>query len=105
METFVTIVNSATSKFHGPASTFLGAVCDGAGSFQLRFKDIDGSAADVAIEMTCTDAGDGIEMKRVLQAIANSMQGYGVQGKHVKIADDVTGKYIHPNLLSVDGIA
>ena len=105
METFVTIVNSAASKFHGPASNFRGAVCDGAGSFQLRFNALDGSAADVVIEMTCTDAGDGIEMKRVLQTIANSMQGYGVQGKHVKIADDVTGKYIHPNLLSVDGIS
>ena len=55
--------------------------------------------------MTTTDAGDGIEMKRVLQAIANAMQGYGVQGKHVKIADDVTGEYIHADLLSVDGIA
>ena len=105
METFVTIVNSAASKFHGPASNFLGAVCDGGGSFQLRFKDYDGSAADVVIEMTTTDAGDGIEMKRVLQAIANAMQGYGVQGKHVKIADDVTGEYIHADLLSVDGIA
>ena len=104
METFVTIVNSATSKFHGPASNFLGVVCDGAGSFQLRFKDIDGSAADTVIELSCNDAGDGIEMKRVLQAIANAMQGYGVQGKHVKIEDDVTGAYIHSDITSVAAI-
>ena len=104
METFVTIVNSATSKFHGPASTFLGAVCDGAGSFQLRFKDIDGSAASTAVHLSTSDAGDGIEMKRVLQAIANAMQGHGVQGKHVKIADDVTSAYVHPDITSVDTI-
>jgi len=44
-------------------------------------------------------------MKRVCQAIAGAMAGYGVQGKFVKVADTLAGTYIHPDLLSVDAVA
>ena len=105
-ETLVTLIKDANEKFCGPASNFLGLKCDGAGSMKLRFEDIDGSAAATVIDVTVTDTvGTGVEMKRVCQAIANAMSGYGVQGKYVKIADDLTDEFIHADLLSVDAVA
>ena len=105
-ETFVTLIKDANEKFCGPASNFLGLKCDGAGSMKLRFEDIDGTAAATVIDITVTDSvGTGVEMKRVCQAIAGAMTGYGIQGKYVKIADDLTNEFIHPNLLSVDAVA
>ena len=105
-ETFVTLIKDADEKFCGPASNFLGLKCDGAGSMKLRFEDIDGTAAATVIDVTTTDTvGTGVEMKRVCQAIAGAMAGYGTQGKFVKIADDLTDEFIHPDLLSVDSVA
>ena len=105
-ETFVTLIKDADEKFCGPASNFLGLKCDGAGSMKLRFEDIDGTAAATVIDVTTTDTvGTGVEMKRVCQAIAGAMSGHGVQGKYVKIADDLTDEFIHPDLLSVDAVA
>jgi len=105
-ETFVTLIKDADEKFCGPASNFLGLKCDGAGSMKLRFEDIDGTAAATVIDVTVTDtAGTGVEMKRVCQAIAGAMTAHGVQGKFVKIADDLTDEFIHPDLLSVDAVA
>ena len=105
-ETFVTLIKDADEKFCGPASNFLGLKCDGAGSMKLRFEDIDGTAAATVIDITVTDSvGTGVEMKRVCQAIAGAMTGYGVQGKYVKIADSLTGEFIHGDLLSVDGVS
>ena len=105
-ETFVTLIKDANEKFCGPASTFLGLKCDGAGSMKLRFEDIDGTAAATVIDITVTDSvGTGVEMKRVCQAIAGAMTGYGVQGIYVKIADTLTGEFIHADLLSVDAVA
>ena len=105
-ETLVTLIKDANEKFCGPASNFLGLKCDGAGSMKLRFEDIDGTAAATVVDITVTDTvGTGVEMKRVCQAIAGAMAGYGVQGKFVKIADTLAGTYIHPDLLSVDAVA
>jgi hypothetical protein len=105
-ETFVTLIKDADEKFCGPASNFLGLKCDGAGSMKLRFEDIDGTAAATVVDITVTDTGgNGTEMKRVCQAIANAMVGYGIQGKYVKIADDLTDEFIHPDILSVDAVA
>ena len=107
-ETFVTLIKDVNEKFCGPASNFLGLKCDNAGSIILRFEDVDGTASNTRIEVTTTDADatyEGVEMKRVCQAIAGAMAGYGTQGKYVKIADDLTDKFIHPDLLSVDVIA
>ena len=105
-ETLVTLIKDANEKFCGPASNFLGLKCDGAGSMKLRFEDIDGTAAATVIDITTTDTvGTGVEMKRVCQAIAGAMTGHGIQGKYVKIADDLTDEFIHPDLLSVDAVA
>ena len=105
-ETFVTLIKDANEIFCGPASNFLGLKCDGAGSMKLRFEDIDGTAAATVIDITVTDTGgNGTEMKRVCQAIAGAMTGYGIQGKYVKIADDLTDEFIHPDILSVDAVA
>ena len=105
-ETFVTLIKDANEKFCGPASNFLGLKCDGVGSMKLRFEDVDGTASNIGVEMTVTDTGgDGTEMKRVCQAIAGAMTGYGIQGKFVKIADTLAGTFIHPDLLSVDAVA
>ena len=105
-ETFVTLIKDVNEKFCGPASNFLGLKCDGAGSMKLRFEDIDGTAAATVIDVTTTDsAGHGTEMKRVCQAIAGAMPGYGVQGKFVKIADTLAGTYIHGDITSVDAVA
>jgi|TARA_R100000479_G_C6201268_1_gene134802 hypothetical protein len=105
-ETFVTLIKDADEKYGGPASNFLGLKCDGAGSILLRFEDVDGSLAATTIALTVTDTvGNGVEMKRVCQAIANAMTGYGVQGKFVKIADDLTDEFIHPDILSVDAVS
>jgi hypothetical protein len=105
-ETTVTLIDAVNAAYSGPASNFLGLKCDGAGSMKLRFEDIDGSAAATTVEVTVTDTvGTGVEMKRVCQAIAGAMSGHGVQGKYVKIADSLTGEFIHPDLLSVDGVS
>ena len=105
-ETLVTLIKDVDEKYCGPASNFLGLKCDGAGSMILRFEDVDGTASNTRIEVTTTDTvGTGVEMKRVCQAIAGAMAGYGTQGKFVKIADDLTDEFIHPDLLSVDSVA
>ena len=105
-ETIVTFIDAVDAAYSGPASNFLGLKCDGAGSMKLRFEDIDGSAAATTVEVTVTDSvGTGIEMKRVCQAIAGAMGGHGLQGKYVKIADSLTGEFIHGDLLSVDGVS
>ena len=105
-ETIVTLIDAVDAAYSGPASNFLGLKCDGAGSMKLRFEDIDGSAAATVIDVTVTDTvGTGVEMKRVCQAIAGAMSGYGIQGKYVKIADSLTGEFIHADLLSVDAVA
>jgi len=105
-ETFVTLIRDTNEKYGGPASNFLGLKCDGAGSMKLRFEDVDGGVTATVIDVTVTDTvGTGVEMKRVCQAIAGAMSGYGVQGKYVKIADDLTDEFIHPDLLSVDAVA
>ena len=105
-ETIVTLIDAVDAAYSGPASNFLGLKCDGAGSMKLRFEDIDGSAAATVIDVTVTDTvGTGVEMKRVCQAIAGAMSGYGIQGKYVKIADSLTGEFIHADLLSVDGVS
>lgn len=105
-ETIVTLIDAVNAAYSGPASNFLGLKCDGAGSMKLRFEDIDGSAAATVIDVTVTDTvGTGVEMKRVCQAIAGAMSGYGIQGKYVKIADSLTGEFIHADLLSVDAVA
>ena len=107
-ETFVTFILNATTAYSGPASNFLGLKCDGPGSMKIRFEDFDGGDTNVRVEVTTTDTvGNGVEMKRVCQAIAGAMTAHGVQGKFVKIADDlvVPGQFIHPDLLSIDAIA
>ena len=105
-ETIVTLIDAVNAAYSGPASNFLGLKCDGAGSMKLRFEDIDGTAAATTVEVTVTDSvGTGVEMKRVCQAIAGAMSGYGIQGKYVKIADSLTGEFIHSDLLSVDGVS
>ena len=69
-------------------------------------KNIEDLLEATVIDITVTDSvGTGVEMKRVCQAIAGAMTGYGVQGKYVKIADDLTDEFIHPDLLSVDAVA
>ena len=73
---------------------------------KLRFEDIDGSVAATVIDVTVTDTvGTGVEMKRVCEAIAGAMSGHGIQGKFVKVADTLTGDFIHADLLSVDAVA
>ena len=105
-ETIVTLIDAVNAAYSGPASNFLGLKCDGAGSMKLRFEDIDGTAAATTVEVTVTDTvGTGVEMKRVCQAIAGAMTGRGIQGKYVKIADSLTGEFIHSDLLSVDGVS
>mgnify|MGYP003116133427 CR=1 FL=1 len=105
-ETIVTLIDAVDAAYSGPASNFLGLKCDGAGSMKLRFEDIDGGATATTVEVTVTDTvGTGVEMKRVCQAIAGAMSGYGIQGKYVKIADSLTGEFIHADLLSVDGVS
>ena len=105
-ETIVTLIDAVNAAYSGPASNFLGLKCYGAGSMKLRFEDIDGSAAATTVEVTVTDTlGTGLEMKRVCQAIAGAMTGRGIQGKYVKIADSLTGEFIHGDLLSVDGVS
>ena len=105
-ETFVTLIKDADEKFCGPASNFLGLKCDGAGSMKLRFEDVDGTASNTRVEVSVTDSvGTGVEMKRVCQAIAGAMTGYGIQGKFVKIADTLAGTFIHQDILSVDAVA
>ena len=105
-ETFVTFIKDADEKFCGPASNFLGLKCDGAGSMLLRFEKVDGDYGATTVALTTTDTvGTGVEMKRVCQAIAGAMSGYGIQGKYVKIADSLTGEFIHADLLSVDAVA
>ena len=105
-ETFVTFIKDADEKNCSPASNFLGLKCDGAGSMKVRFEDPEGNLTATVVDITVTDTvGTGVEMKRVCQAIAGAMTGYGVQGKFVKIADDLTDEFIHPDLLSVDSVA
>ena len=105
-ETFVTLIKDENEGNCSPASNFLGLKCDNAGSMKIRFEDPEGGLTATVVDVTVTDSvGTGVEMKRVCQAIAGAMTGRGIQGKYVKIADSLTGEFIHGDLLSVDGVS
>ena len=107
-ETFVTLIKDVNEKYCGPASNFLGLKCDGDNSMELAFEDIDGALTSTIVTLTvAAGSGHGNPFKRVCQAIANAMQGYGIQGKFVKIADDLAdpNEFIHPSISSVDSVA
>lgn len=105
-ETLVTFIRDDNEKFCGPASNFLGLKCKAAGSTEVHFEDVDGTAAATVVTLTVVDTGThGNEMKRVCQAIAGAMAGYGTQGKFVKIADNQAATFIHPDITTVAAVA
>ena len=101
METIVAFIKNAAEKVAYPASNFLGAKVAGPGSLELNFEKVDGSAADEVVTLAVTDA-DGVGFKRAAQALANALGGYHHAGKYVKIADLMTGEYIHRDITSVE---
>ena len=100
METIVCFVEAAAKKVAYPASNFLGMNCASAGSMELGFEKVDGTAAEELVTLTVTDA-DGVGFKRAAQAVANALGGYAHAGKFVKIADKLTGEYIHRDITDV----
>jgi hypothetical protein len=101
METIVAFIKDADEKVAYPASNFVGMNCAAAGSMELSFEKVDGTAAAEDVVLTVTDA-DGVGFKRAAQAVANALGGYHHAGKYVKIADLMTGEYIHSDITSVE---
>ena len=86
-----------------PADNFLGLNSASGGSMELSFENIDGTLTAEDVILTVTDA-DGVGFKRAAQAVANAMGGYAHGGKFVKIADSITGEFIHADITAVNTV-
>ena len=90
MATMVKFVDSVTAGLAINPDKFRGAIIQTAGQITLDFEKTDGAA--------------GVEQKRVFQALANALGGHPRHGSVVEIADDVDGKYIHPDITGVQAV-
>ena len=105
MSTTIKFVKSATEGLAISPSKFAGAKINGAGVMEVHFhKTTGGAAAFSEIELSITDGAAGVEQKRAFQALANALGGHPRHGSVVEIADDVDGKYIHPDITGVQAV-
>ena len=105
MATMVKFVDSASAALAINPDKFRGAIVQTAGQITLDFEKTSGAATGTSlITLNVTDGADGVEQKRVFQALANSLGGHPRHGSVVEIADDVDGKYIHRDITGVEAV-
>ncbi len=105
MATMVKFVKTASAALAIDPANFNGAVISAAGRMELDFTKTNGAATGTSlVDLNITDGAAGVEQKRVFQAIANAMGGHPRHGAVVEIADDLSGKYIHPDITSVQAV-
>mgnify|MGYP003129180340 FL=1 len=108
--TMVKFVDSVTAglainpaKLRGVAIT--AAASAGTVAVTLDFEKTTGAATGTSlVTLLVTDGAAGVEQKRAFQALANALGGHPRYGSVVEIADDVDGKYIHPDITAVSAV-
>ena len=105
MATTIKFVKSLTEGLSINPDKFIGAVISGTGRMEGNFEATDGDAdGTTLVDLNITDGANGVEQKRVFQALANSLGGHPRHGSVVEIADDVDGKYIHPDITAISAV-
>ena len=113
MATMVKFVDSTSAglainpdKLRGVAiSGAADAVTAGTVEVTLDFEKTNGASTGTSlVTVLATDGAAGIEQKRVFQALANALGGHPRHGSVVEIADDVDGKYIHPDITAISAV-
>ena len=107
MVKFVLTAGSALAinpnKLRGVAIS--GNASAGAVPVTLDFEKTNGAATGTSlITMSVTDGANGVEQKRVFQALANVLGGHPRHGSVIEIADELSGKYIHPDITAVTAV-
>lgn len=105
MATMVKFVDSTSAALAINPDKFRGAIIQAAGQITLDFEKTSGAATGTSlVTLNVTDGAAGIEQKRVFQALANALGGHPRHGSVVEIADDVDGKYIHPDITAISAV-
>ena len=105
MATMVKLVKSVTAGLAINPDKFRGAIIQDAGTITLDFEKTNGAATGTSlVTLNVTDGAAGVEQKRAFQALANALGGHPRHGSVVEIADDVDGKYIHPDITAVSAV-
>ena len=110
MATMVKFVDSVTAGLAINPDKFRGAAISAAASagtvaVTLDFEKTNGAATGTSlVTLLVTDGAAGVEQKRAFQALANALGGHPRHGSVVEIADDVDGKYIHPDITAVSAV-
>ena len=103
MATTIKFVKSLTEGLSINPDKFIGAVISGTGRMEGNFEATDGDAdGTTLVDLNITDGANGVEQKRVFQALANAFGGHPRHGKVVGIVDDIAGTSIHPDILSIN---
>tara|TARA_R100001463_G_scaffold63958_1_gene117021 strand:+ start:30 stop:389 length:360 start_codon:yes stop_codon:yes gene_type:complete len=111
--TMVKFVDSTTAglainpaKLFGVAITGAAdAVTAGTVEVTLNFEKTTGAATGTSlVTVLATDGAAGVEQKRVFQALANALGGHPRYGAVVEVADDIDGKYIHPDITAISAV-
>jgi hypothetical protein len=101
----VKFVDSVTAGLAINPDKFRGAIVQAAGQITLDFEKTNGASTGTSlVTVLATDGAAGIEQKRVFQALANALGGHPRHGSVVEIADDVDGKYIHPDITAISAV-
>lgn len=91
------------NKLRGVAIS--GNASAGAVPVTLDFEKTNGAATGTSlVTISVTDGANGVEQKRAFQALANALGGHPRHGSVVEIADDISGKYIHPDITAITAV-
>ena len=101
--TMLEFVLDLNNSYVVPAHRFLGIDSDSNTVMEVMFQNKIGTLDAGKIVLTTND-NDGLSFKRVAQALANAMRP-NKAGKHVVVANVLTGKFIHPDIVGITSIA
>ena len=105
MATMVKFVDSVTAGLTINPYKFRGAIIQAAGQITLDFEKTTGAATGTSlVTLLVTDGAACVEQKRVFQALANALGGHPRYGAVVEVADDIDGKYIHPDITAISAV-
>jgi len=101
--TMLEFVDDASNAIVVPAHRFLGVDTTDGTDVEVFFQISEGTSDADKVVLAIND-NDGLGFKRVCQALANAMRP-NKAGKHVVVANTLTGKFIHPDITEVTAVS
>jgi hypothetical protein len=103
MEKYIIAIDAADDAGMWPASRLAAVTCAGDGAVLVRFgSGISGGGGTAAendlVTLTCTADTEKVVMQAIARALNASGPAYS--DGPVVLCDDVTGTFLHPNILS-----